>query len=151
MNNRKNSSTRILAQGISVSNNTRVTGMNNNDLIIGSSGSGKTGGYVIPNLQDISGSVVVSDTKGQLCRMFSDELKAKGYSVFTIDMVNPIMSCGYNPLKGIRRYPDGRYREQDVLTLANLIMPALDSREPFWQQTAASYIAFLIAFCMDLK
>lgn len=140
---------RILAQGISVSNDTKSTGLNNNDLIIGSSGSGKTGGYVIPNLQNISGSMVVSDTKGQLCKMFSKELKAKGYRVYTIDMVNPLKSCGYNPLKGIRKYSDGKYREQDVLTLANTIMPMLDGHDPFWEQAATGYIAFLIAFCMD--
>ena len=31
---------RILAEGRTVSNNTRLTGLNNNDLIIGPSGSG---------------------------------------------------------------------------------------------------------------
>lgn len=41
--------TRILAENVSVSNDTKATGLNNNDMIIGSSGSGKTGGYVIPN------------------------------------------------------------------------------------------------------
>ena len=70
---------RILAKGITVSNDTKVTGFNNNDLIIGSSGSGKTGGYVIPNLQNLNGSLVVSDTKGQLARMFSKQLRDKGY------------------------------------------------------------------------
>lgn len=57
------SNERILAQGISVSNDTKATGLNNNDLIIGSAGSGKTGGYVIPNLQSTEGSLIVSDTK----------------------------------------------------------------------------------------
>lgn len=89
---------RILANGISISNNTQITGLNNNDLIIGSSGSSKTGGYVIPNLQNLSDSIVVSDTKGQLTKMFTNRLKARGYKVCTLDLVNPEMSCGYNPL-----------------------------------------------------
>lgn len=140
---------RVLAENITVSNDTRETGLNNNDLIIGSSGSGKTGGYVIPNIQNISGSLVVTDTKGRLSKMFSTVLKRKGYRVYTLDFVNPIKSCGYNPLDVIRRKPDGRYREQDILTVANAIMPALDSREPFWEKAAAGYIAFLIAFCLE--
>lgn len=140
---------RILARDVYVSNDTRETGLNNNDMIIGSSGSGKTGGYVIPNLQNISGSIVVSDTKGQLKRMFEKELREKGYRVCCIDIAEPLNSCGYNPIKGIRRYADGRYREQDVLSLANNIMPVLDRSEPFWEQAAAGYIAYLIAFCMD--
>ncbi|MDE6710505.1 MAG: type IV secretory system conjugative DNA transfer family protein, partial [Oscillospiraceae bacterium] len=113
---------RILANGIAISNDTRVTGLNNNDLIIGSSGLGKTGGYVIPNLQNLTDSIVVSDTKGQLTKMFSKQLKLRRYKVCTLDLVNLEKSCGYNPLNGIRRYKSGKYREQDVLTLANNIV-----------------------------
>lgn len=141
---------RILAQNISVSNDTRETGLNNNDLIIGSSGAGKTGGYVIPNIQNITGSMVVSDTKGNLGRKFTKELKEKGYQVVTLDLTDPLNSCGYNPLDGIRRYRDGSYREQDVLTLANTIMPVMDLRDPFWEKSAASYLGFLIAYALDV-
>ena len=139
---------RILAQGISVSNDTRITGLNNNDLIIGSSGAGKTGGYVIPNIQNISGSLIVTDTKGNLEKRFAKELRKKGYAVYTLDLVNPMRSCGYNPLQGIRRYKDGCYREQDIITLADILIPSLDKDEPFWEQAAAAYVAFLIAFAL---
>ena len=140
---------RFLADNMTISNDTRLTGLNNNDLIIGASGAGKTGGYVIPNIQNITGSMVVSDTKGRLCKMFREELEAKGYDVYTLDFVDPLNSCGYNPFDGIRRYPDGKFREQDILTLANTLMPYLDRIEPFWEQAAASYIAFLISYCLE--
>lgn len=39
---------RILADGHIISNDTWQTGLNNNDLIIGPSGAGKTRGYVNP-------------------------------------------------------------------------------------------------------
>lgn len=140
---------RVLAQGIRVSNDTRRTGLNNNDLIIGSSGAGKTGGYVIPNIQNIEGSLVVSDTKGTLRRKFEKELRASGYKVYTLDFVNPMDSCGYNPLNGIRRYRDGSYREQDILTLAGVLMPSLAREDPFWEKAAASYLTFLIAYALE--
>lgn len=143
------SGARILAQNVTVSNNTRETGLNNNDLIIGSSGAGKTGGYVIPNIQNMTDSLIVSDTKGALERRFSQELIDRGYEVHVLDLVDPMRSCGYNPLEGIRRYRDGSYREQDVITLANNIMPELDSREPFWEKTAASYLVFLISYALE--
>lgn len=146
-NNRKNE--RILAQDVRVSNDTKKTGLNNNDLLIGSSGAGKTGGYVIPNIQNIEGSLVVSDTKGSLKKKFARELRAAGYSVYTLDFVNPMDSCGYDPLKGIRRYRDGSYREQDVISLAGILMPVLDKSEPFWEKAAAAYLAFLIAFALE--
>ncbi len=141
---------RILAQDVTVSNDTRVTGMNNNDLIFGPSNAGKTGGYVIPNIQNIFGSLVVSDTKSQLYRKFSKELKNKGYDVTVLDFINPQNSCCYNPLANIRRYPDGRIREQDVLMLANsLVSVTADDKEPIWHLSARSYLAFLICYCLE--
>lgn len=141
---------RMLAEGVEVSNDTRETGLNNNDLILGPTGAGKTGGYVVPNIQEISGSLVVSDTKGQLFRKFTKELEEKGYDVKVLDFVNPHRSCRYNPLFHIRRYEDGSFREQDVLTLAqSLVESTADQREPIWHLSARSYLAFLICYCLE--
>lgn len=54
---------RILAEGKTVSNNTWSTGLNNNDLVIGSSGAGKTRSCVKPNLLQANESFIVTDTK----------------------------------------------------------------------------------------
>lgn len=140
---------RILADGIKVSNDTKITNLNNNDMIIGSSGSGKTGGYVIPNLQNITGSMVISDTKRQIYKSFKSELENKGYDVYILDFVNPLNSCGYNPLAEIRRYKNGKYREQDILTLSNIIMPVLSKQDPFWEQAAGAFLTFLISYCLE--
>lgn len=142
---------RVLAANVEVSNDTRISGCNNNDIICGTSGSGKTGGYVIPNIQNIDSSLVVSDTKGQLERRFRSELEAKGYQIYTLDLVNPMRSCGYNPMAFIRRYSDGSYREQDILSLARLICPSMDRDDPIWDMSAASYIAFLISYCLETE
>ncbi len=142
---------RIFAEGVSISNNTRVTGLNNNDLIIGKSGCGKTGGYVIPNIQQIDGSMVVSDTKGQLARRFRGELESKGYHVSVIDLVDMTRSCGYNPMDFIRRHEDGSYYGQDVVALAKLLCPQKDQKEPIWDQCTQMYLSFLIAYCLETE
>ncbi len=149
-NNRKTKryGSRFFAVGESITNDTRVSGLANHDVVLGSTGSGKTGGYVIPLIQNIDGSLVVSDTKGLLERRFRDELIKKGYKVRVIDFVNPTRSCGYNPLKYIRRLDDGTIKEQDILSVAKLICPRLDNRDPFWDCCAAGYMAFLIGYCM---
>lgn len=54
---------RILAAGETASNNTWETGLNNNDLVIGSTGAGKTRNYVKPNLLEANESFIVTDTK----------------------------------------------------------------------------------------
>ena len=140
---------RIFGVGEEISNDSRGTGLNNNDLIIGGSGSGKTGGYVVPAIQNISGSLVVSDTKGQLEKRFRKELEKKGYNVYLIDFVHPERSDGYNPLDYIVRMPDGNLREKDILSIAAVLCPQLDQKEPIWCMCAKLYVAFLIGYCLE--
>lgn len=140
---------RTFAVGETITNDTRISGLNNNDIVIGTSGTGKTGGYVVPALQNIDGSLVVSDTKGLLVRRFRKELEDKGYKVRVLDFVNPDKSCGYNPLRFIRRLSDGSIREQDIISMAKLICPLLDQHEPIWDMCASGYLAFLIGYCME--
>ncbi len=142
---------RILAQGVEMSTNTRETQLNNNVVVIGGSGSGKTGGYVVPNIQNITGSLIVADTKRQLERKYGKMLEKKGYSVYSLDFVNPSQSCGYNPLSYIRRYPDGTVREQDILTISRVLCPVLDQNEPIWDMSAQSYCSFLISYCLETE
>ena len=103
MNRNKNTKrygNRVFAVNESITDDTRITGLNNNDLIIGTSGTGKTGGYVIPALQYASGSLVVSDTKGQLYKRFGEELKGKGWHRNPRNrrtFVGRIYGCGRNP------------------------------------------------------
>ena len=79
---------RILAKNLYVSNNSWESGLNNNDLIIGPSGAGKTRGYVRPNLRLGNESMVVADTKGVLYSELKEELEEKGYEVLNIDFTN---------------------------------------------------------------
>jgi len=62
----ENSTYRILAKDQMISNNTYSTGLNNNDLIIGPSGAGKTRSYVKANLLQCNESMIITDTKGNL-------------------------------------------------------------------------------------
>lgn len=148
-NRQEHYGSRILAKDITVSNDTWQTLKNNNDVIVGSSGSSKTLGYCLPNILMNTGSMVVTDTKGNLYKKTKDSLEAKGIKTQVLDLVNPNESCGYNPLDYIRRYPDGSVREQDVLTVTNAICPTLDNYEAIWDQCAASQVAFYISYCLE--
>ena len=151
--NRIKEGSRLLAKGVRVSNNTRKTLLNNNDCIIGSSGCGKTGGYVLPLLQDAEGSLVVTDTKRRLVHLVRDDLIARGYRVEVIDFVEPEHSTlGYNPLRQIRRRKDGSVNEQDAFSIANALQPVKNSKDMFWDQAARRYLLFLIlclTTCME--
>lgn len=141
---------RILAQDVVVSNDTRKTGLNNNDLIIGVSGSGKTTGYVIPNIRSCKESMVISDTKGQLYDRLHDELEASGYEVRVLDFVQMDRADGYNPLDYVRVDEEtGNVCEQDVMTAAFSLLPTTNHEDPFWEEAARMVLASLIAFAKE--
>lgn len=145
---------RILAAGELRDNNTRRTGLNNNDLIIGPSGSGKTRYYMLPNFLQCNGSVVVTDTKGNLQHIVGPDLKARGYRVLSIDFADLSSSapgaCGYNPLDYIRfNKKTGRWSEQDIQTIATALVPIESRTDLFWDQSAQMYVACMIAYTME--
>lgn len=146
---KQKSEKRILAENYEVSNDTWKTRLNNNDIIIGTSGAGKTSGYVIPNIERKSGSMVITDTKGNLEKKLRPQLEEDGYEVVLLDFINMKDSIVYNPLAFIRRDEDGRASERDIFSLANALMFIRDDRDPFWHESARSVLACLIACVME--
>lgn len=140
---------RMFAKDEVVTNNTFESGLNNNDLIIGGPGSGKTGGYIFQALANPSGSMVVSDTKGLLCRIFRKELEEKGYEVQVLDFIHPENSVAYNPLSCVRIKKGGKICDRDIKKIASTLMPVLDSRDPFWEKAATRYISMLISYVFE--
>lgn len=142
-------SSRILARDQTISNDTWVTGLNNNDLIIGPSGAGKTRGYVLPNLLQCTGSVIVTDTKGNLCRQVGPLLEKRGYKVMEINLADCEDSPnGYNPLDYIR-VAYGECYGQDVMTVAAALVPVEISQDKFWDLAARSILAGIIAYVKE--
>lgn len=144
-------STRILAKDVYIDNDTRVTGNNNNDLIIGPSGAGKTRGYVIPNILQAEGSLVITDTKGNLCRQFQPYLESRGYQVMELNFARMDKNTwGYNPLAAIRyNRRRGQYNEQDIISLSAVIAPVLTRDDPFWDQSAQLYLQALVGYVLE--
>ena len=141
---------RIHAKEIIVSNDMRKTRLNNNDVIIGASGSGKSSGYVIPNIRQHSESLIIADTKGCLYKQMHKELEAEGYVVKVLDFVNPRKSCPYNPLDYIGMdEKNGKWKEQDIVSLAEVILPTRYKKDPFWEESARMVLTSLIAFVKE--
>lgn len=142
---------RILAEDVTVDNNTWETGLANNDLIVGPTGGGKTRGYVLPNLLTTRESFVVTDSKGTLKKQVGDILKQKGFQVMEVNFCDLLHSAwGYNPLRFIR-YDRERecYNEQDILTVAATLVPAEDLKDPFWEYAARNLLEALIGYTLE--
>lgn len=146
----RNTGYRILAEGQTVSNDTWATGRNNNDLIIGPSGAGKTRGYVLPNILQCSESLIVADTKGALHQDVGGLLAQRGYDVLEINLADCLASpWGYNPLDFIRCDRRGKYSEQDIMTVAAALVPVENGHEPFWDLAAQMILESLIGYVLD--
>lgn len=142
---------RILAEDIFQNNNTWDTLLNNNDLIIGPSGAGKTRGYVIPNVLQANESMIIADTKGDLKAKLSPYLQARGYEVRHINFKNTADSDGYNPLDFIYyNKRTGYYDQQSLLTISHALVPdILGDKDPFWNNSARMYLLSMIAFVLE--
>lgn len=144
-------SERILAKGIKQSNDSKSTQLNNNDLIIGPSGAGKTSGYVIPNLLYSEESKIVVDTKSTLCPQYRDELMESGYNVIHLDFDDQKDSIGYNPFDFIGYdSKSGLYNDQDILTVSRALVPSMNSKEPFWENSARGLLSAIVALSLEL-
>ena len=139
------SNVRVLAEGRITPN---LSLLNNNDVIIGTTGSGKTSGYVQPNLLCCKDSMVVVDTKGALSKKYTGYMKKRGFDVHRISFVSPENSMTYNPLDFVRRNPDGSYRELDLKRLVHMLVED-DERERFWSNSARQVVMSLMAFVLE--
>ncbi|MBR5509938.1 MAG: type IV secretory system conjugative DNA transfer family protein [Lachnospiraceae bacterium] len=135
----------ILADQKYYSMDSRKTQLNNNVLVVGTSGAGKTRSIVTPNLLQAVGSYVISDPKGNLYRQYRGYLETQGYEVKCLDFVHPERSIGYNPLKYIRS-------TQDIVKMSNMLVYQRKEgshSDPFWDESGTILLAAMIAYLLE--
>lgn len=71
-------------------------------LVVGTTGSGKTSGFVDPVVQILARTktkpgLVVTDPKGELYRSHAATLKKQGYKLLVVDLADPYHSARWNP------------------------------------------------------
>jgi type IV secretion system protein VirD4 len=137
---------RILSQNVRMSLDTRKTKLNNNVLIIGGSGAGKTFYEVKPNLMQMPDkcSFIVTDPKGEILRSTGEMLKNNGYNVKVINLIDMEQSDCYNPFSYIRE-------ETDVIKLitnliANTTPKGTSSADPFWEKAEGMFLQALFYY-----
>ena len=139
----------ILTSTRSESMDSWATGLNNNVLVLGCSGSGKTRNFLKPNLLQCEGSYVVLDSKGRLFREMGPCLSAHGYTVDCLDFTTMEGTIGYDPLHHVR-WRNGRPLAQDIISIASALFPRSEmGDDPFWAGAAANYVASYIAYVFE--
>ena len=131
-----------LAEGMIVPADFEKTGLNLNELIVGSTGSGKSLSNAYSRLLHTKkSSVVVTLTKKDIKDKFSEMFEGRDYEVIDLDFARPENSKqGFDPLSFI-------HSDDDVLKVARpLARAAGDNPDPYWLECATSMIAAEIGF-----
>lgn len=140
------SKNRILSNNVRMSTDTSVTGLNNNMLVIGGSGAGKTFFIVKPNIMQmmLNNSFIATDSKGEIARATANMLKKNGYNVKVLNLIDMAKSDGYNPFRYIRE-------ENDVVKLVTNIISNTTPKEtapsdPFWEKSESMFLQALFYY-----
>ncbi|HDO9489571.1 TPA: type IV secretory system conjugative DNA transfer family protein [Clostridioides difficile] len=120
----------LLTESERISIDTRKTLRNNNILVVGGSGSGKTRFFVKPNLMQLHTSYVITDPKGTLLPECGKMLVDADYKLKYFNTIDFSKSMHYNPFEYIRK-------EKDILKLVNTIILNTSGegekcKEDFW-------------------
>lgn len=129
-----------------------------NNLIIGTTRSGKGETFVVPTIDIYSRSsekpsMIINDPKGELIAMSKETLEKRGYEVLLLNLTNPSNSMSYNPLELIiQAYKKEEFGEAQLLcqTLTYSIYNEPNTKDAFWQNTAMSLTnALILALCEE--
>ena len=131
-----------LAKGCEYSMNCYETKLNNNVLVVGASGCGKTTSIVSPNIRRCYGSYVISDPKGNLYEKHKDWLEDNGYVVIKLDLTHPEKSAHYNPFAYIQSYDDVKRMAHSIVFGSG----EMSYTEPFWPRSAEGLLTALIGY-----
>jgi type IV secretion system protein VirD4 len=137
---------KILTQNVRIGLNGRKHRRNLNVMVVGGSGSGKTRFYAKPNVMQANTSFVVLDPKGEILRDTGNLLKANGYEIKVLDLINTHLSHCYNPFAYLKD-------DKDVLKLVtNLIRNTTpkgsNTNDPFWERSETALLEALILYLL---
>ena len=143
------------AAGIPLINNGKEIWVDNGEyhnLVIGSTGSGKTQTTVKPmvNLLAKKGeSMIITDPKGEIYKYAASTLKERGYKIIVLNFREPAHGNAWNPLTLPYRY----YKEGNVDKSTELLddvalnilydQSKKSSDSDFWEKSAADYFSGL--------
>ncbi|PEK73674.1 VirD4-like conjugal transfer protein, CD1115 family [Bacillus toyonensis] len=128
-----------------------------NNLIIGTTRSGKGETYVFPTIDVYSRaehkpSLIFNDPKGELFSASKETLEERGYHIEVLNLLTPLDSMSYNLLQLVKdAYKDGDYSTAQALckTLSHTLYYNPTVKDPFWQQCAMSLCNAMILAVTD--
>ena len=121
------------------------------NLVIGSTGAGKTQTTVLPMVNLLAKhdeSMIITDPKGEIYEHTSNYLKSLGYNIVLLNFRDPQQGNAWNPMYlPYSLYKNGNIDKSVELLedlAANILKdPSAKGQDPFWENTSADYFAGL--------
>lgn len=136
----------IFGENCIYSTDCQETQLNNNVVVCGSSGCGKTMSISEPCLLETEhSSLIVTLSKQKLPKKYTPLFRKRGYRVLTLDFAQPKNStAAYDPLAYIASY-------RDITFLAEALVKSDPKKtnanmDPFWDEAAVSLLSAEIAY-----
>lgn len=101
--------------------------------LIAPTGSGKTTKFVIPNILNCSGSIVVTDPSGEIFEKTSGHMKERGYKIHVLQPADLTNSHRFNPFLRFKS-------PQQLRQLATTLATQSGGNDPFWTNTAVNIL-----------
>lgn len=140
------------AAGLVVINNGKKIWVDNGEahnIVVGSTGSGKTQAIVFPLVQSLAKkgeSMIITDPKGEIYENTAVMLRERGYNIVILNFRNPQNGNAWNPL-GLpyTLYKEGNTDKAIELLddLAKNILYDESSKDPYWENAGADYFSGL--------
>ena len=143
-NKAKPEENKILTQKTKIGLDGRKHRRNLNVLVCGGSGAGKTRFYAKPNIMQANTSYVILDPKGENVRDTGGHLKARGYDIKVLDLINMDKSYCYNPF--VYLHSDNDIQKLVTNIFKNTTPKGSQSQDPFWDQAAMMLLLALVFY-----
>lgn len=124
---------------------------NDNTLVIGGAGEGKTM-YALQNILQMHGSYIVADTCNELYNSTHEALEKNGYLVYKIDMEHPEQGNLYNPFAQLTQNKTGLYNISDIEQICKSILTVYEKRNDIlWFDTMQSLLYSVIFYMLETQ
>lgn len=117
-----------------------------NLCLVAPTGSGKTTRFVIPNILQSTGSVIVTDPAGEIFKKTSGHMQSRGYKVQVLQPARLNESLRFNPLHRLKTH-------QEIRQLASILgnNGSSDKSDPFWRIAAINILYIALSALVNVE
>ena len=120
---------------------------NNNIVVVGGSGAGKTAFFLTPNLMSLHDCNIYTDPKGSLAEEQGAWLaKQKDTRVYTLNLCEMEKSMHFNPFPYIRSKSDITKLVTNLIQNTNSANIKNSSQDPFWEKAERMFLESLFLY-----